>query len=110
MVLTLSDGYCLFSDPNPLPTPDHLHNWYPFWNKNLGKPLSPGSKCNDGSYRREFANGIVIFNPFGNLAVTVTFPTLHTSAATGKSLLSHTINSGDGDYFINKMNFSPLGY
>jgi hypothetical protein len=102
MVLTLSDGYCLFSDPNPLPTPDHLHNWYPFWNKSLGKPLSPGSKCNDGSYRREFANGVVIYNPFGNPAITVTFPTQHTSAATGKSLLSHTINSDDGDYFINK--------
>lgn len=28
--LTQSDGYCLFSDPNPLPTPDHLHTWYPF--------------------------------------------------------------------------------
>jgi hypothetical protein len=102
MVLTLSDGYCLFSDPNPLSTPDHLHNWYPFWNKSLGKPLSPGNKCNDGSYRREFANGVVIYNPFGNPAVTVTFPTQHTSAATGKSLLSHTINSDDGDYFINK--------
>lgn len=24
--LTISDGYCLFSDPNPLPTPDHLHD------------------------------------------------------------------------------------
>jgi len=24
--LVLSDGYCLFADPNPLPTPDHLHD------------------------------------------------------------------------------------
>jgi hypothetical protein len=26
LVLTLSDAYCLFSDPNPLPTPDHSHD------------------------------------------------------------------------------------
>lgn len=32
LALTHSDGYCLFSDPNPLPTPDHLHNWYSFGN------------------------------------------------------------------------------
>ena len=32
LALTHSDGYCLFSDPNPLPTGDHRHNWYPFWN------------------------------------------------------------------------------
>ncbi|MBL7140397.1 MAG: hypothetical protein ISS74_05755, partial [Planctomycetes bacterium] len=35
LVLTHSDGYCLFSDPNDLPTPDHRHDWYPFWDNGL---------------------------------------------------------------------------
>ena len=42
IALTLSDGYCLFSDPNPLPTPDHLHNWYAFWERGLGRPVHDG--------------------------------------------------------------------
>ena len=44
LALTHGDGYCLFSDPNPLPTPDHMHNWYPFWNKSLGRPLRSGPR------------------------------------------------------------------
>ena len=40
--LVRSDGYALFSDPNPLPTPDHLHDWYPFWDKSLGKTAGDG--------------------------------------------------------------------
>ena len=41
--LTLSDGYCLFADPDPLPTADHLHDWYPYWNKSLGKAVAEES-------------------------------------------------------------------
>ena len=43
LALTHSDGYCLFSDPNPLPTPDHLHNWYPFWNREPGQADCQGT-------------------------------------------------------------------
>lgn len=39
--LVFSNGYTLFSDPNSLPTPDHAHDWYPFWDKSLGKPAAP---------------------------------------------------------------------
>ena len=31
LALTQSDGFCLFSDPNTLPAPDHELAWYPFW-------------------------------------------------------------------------------
>jgi len=62
LALTHSDGYCLFSDPNPLPTPDHLHNWYSFWNKSLGKPVAKGTADPDGTVRREFENGTAVYN------------------------------------------------
>lgn len=100
LVLTLSDGYCLFSDPNPLPTPDHLHNWYSFWNKSLGKPIAQGNTLGDGTVRREFANGTVVYNPLGNKAVTVTFPEERRSAATGKPAKNHDLDSADGDIFL----------
>jgi hypothetical protein len=80
LALTLSNGYCLFSDPNPLPTPDHLHNWYRFWNKSLGKPMSEGTLATDGTVRREFVGGTAVYNPMGNRSVSVTFREVRTFA------------------------------
>ncbi len=98
--LTLSDGYCLFSDPNPLPTPDHLHNWYEFWNKSLGRPKSKGERQPDGSTRREFDGGLVVYNPPGNRSVEVDFAAPHTSAATHMTGQSFRVEAGDGDLFL----------
>ena len=100
MALTLSNGYCLFSDPNPLPTPDHLHDWYPFWNKSLGMPVSEGTAAADGTMRREFDAGTVIYNPMGNRTVTVVFPQLRTSVATGRTAREHQLVSPDGDIYL----------
>lgn len=101
LALTLSDGYCLFSDPNPLPTPDHLHDWYPFWEKTLGKPVAGGAKQKDGSVTREFSGGTAVYNPLGNTAVNVAFDAPRTSAATGRTGKAHTVAAGDGDLFLN---------
>jgi hypothetical protein len=98
--LTLSDGYCLFSDPNPLPTPDHLHDWYTFWDKSLGRPLEPGRDRPDGAIERRFELGIAVHNPMGNAAVTVTFPSDHRSLASGATARTHTLAPADGDIFI----------
>ena len=98
--LTLSDGYCLFSDPNPLPSPDHLHDWYPFWEKSLGRPMAKGRWQNDGSVRREFDNGLAVYNPMGNQTVTVTFNTPRTSAATRTTAKSFRVEPGDGDLLL----------
>lgn len=100
LALTHADGYCLFSDPNPLPTPDHLHNWYPFWNKSLGKPVAQRIANPDGTVRREFDNGTVVYNPLGNKAVTVIFPEPRRSAATGNTARLHELGSADGDIFL----------
>jgi hypothetical protein len=99
MSLTLSNGCALFSDPNPLPTGDHLHNWYPFWNRGLGTALAPGEHCTDGSVLREFTNGAALYNPAGNADVTVTFPEERTSRATGQRGRTHTVPGWDGDIF-----------
>jgi hypothetical protein len=100
LALTQSDGYCLFCDPDPLPTPDHLHDWYPFWAKGLGRPLSVGVEQPDKSWRREFTNGTVIYNPMGNAPVTVRFEQLYLSRATGKVAQEHQIPPSDGDILI----------
>ncbi len=100
LALTASDGYCLFSDPNPLPTPDHLHNWYPFWDKSLGSPRTRGRKQPDGTVRREFAQGAVVYNPMGNPARTITFPDERRSIATGITSRTHTLNAPDGDLYL----------
>jgi hypothetical protein len=98
--LTLSDGYCLFGDPNPLPTPDHLHDWYPFWERGLGKALGPGAARPDGARSREFSHGTAVYNPMGNQAVTIRFDEPRTSRATGQCTRIHTLAACDGDLYL----------
>jgi len=100
LALTHSDGYCLFSDPNPLPTGDHRHNWYPFWDKNLGKPVSNGVTRSDGTIVREFENGTVVYNPMGNKNVEVVFSENRRSVATGLSSGRHKLACPDGDIYL----------
>ena len=57
-------------------TPDHLHDWYPYWDKTLGNPAGKCVVRDDSAYQREFANGTVIYNPLKNdKPVTVKFNT-----------------------------------
>lgn len=98
--LTHSDGMCLFSDPNPLPTSDHLHNWYDFWNKSLGKPVRAGAMQPDGTWKRVFEKGTVIHNPKGNRPVTLLFPQRVRSLATGRTAKTHQVGDCDGDLFL----------
>ena len=98
--LTLSDGYCLFSDPNPLPTPDHLHDWYDFWMKRLGRPKAKGDRRKDGSIQREFDQGLVVYNPLGGKPVTLDFTTPHTAASSNKTAMTFMVSPGDGDLFL----------
>ena len=100
LALTHSGGYCLFSDPNPLPTPDHRHNWYSFWNKSLGKPVAEAHKNPDGTVCRDFEKGTVVYNSMGNGPVTVGSPEERKSLATGKTARCHYLGSPDGDIFL----------
>ncbi|MEK6247522.1 MAG: hypothetical protein N2C12_05035, partial [Planctomycetales bacterium] len=98
--LTHSDGYCLFSDSNPAPSADHLHNWYSFWDRRLGRPVAKGEASSDGTTRREFDHGAAAYNPMGSRTVTVTFANPRTSVATGLTSLEHELASPDGDIYI----------
>jgi hypothetical protein len=100
LALTLSDGYCLFSDPNPLPTSDHLHDWYAFWDKGLGQPSGAAVEGPDGAYRREFTGGTVVYNPSGGAPLTTVFRSDRISRATGLLGRAHIVAPGDGDIFL----------
>jgi hypothetical protein len=103
--LTHSNGCVLFADPNSLPTLDHLHNWYPFWSDHsLGVPIVttgqlwyPVSTYGD---RRDFQNGSAVYNQQGNPTITVTFPEMRTSLATGVRSTSFTLPGNDGGIYI----------
>jgi hypothetical protein len=44
-----------------------LHDWYPFWDKSLGRPVgAPGTLDRPdlpGAYMRQFEKGEAVFNP-----------------------------------------------
>jgi hypothetical protein len=100
LALTRSDGYCLFSDPNRLPVPDHLHNWYPFWDAPLGEPERTGIMRTDSAWQRDFAKGTAVYNPIGNKTVNIVFKKEMKSMATGKVDLVHKVDAYDGDIFL----------
>lgn len=107
LTMTLSNGYCLFSDPDILPTPDHLHSWYPFWDAQIGKPTADGIKDEMGCYTRTFEQGMVVYNPMGNAPQIYKFPRMVKSAATGKIGNDHILESCDGDIYLNLPDVAP---
>lgn len=104
LALVFSNGYVLFSDPNALPTPDHLHDWYHFWNNSLGRPIGPLADPDhpnlDGAYTRRFEKGQAVFNPPSNHPVAVSFERPRYSTATDRTAQSFTVAPGDGDLFV----------
>ncbi len=99
LALTHSDGYVLYGDPNPLETPDHLHDWYSFWDVPLGKPKGKMTPLSNGAYQREFQGGLVVYNPFRNGTITVRFQQERTRASSGQKATEFSIADRDGDIF-----------
>lgn len=100
--LTHSDGYVLFSDPNELPCGDHLHNWYDFWDAQLGSPVSPKSvkyENTDGLYIREFDNGWVVYNNSGS-EKEITLPGKATGLTSRLSGTRHRLPNLDGEIYL----------
>jgi hypothetical protein len=103
LALTHSTAYVLFGDPNELPAPDHLHDWYAFWDlKSLGKPTGPMIRRRDGAFQREFSGGTVVYNPQGNRTVAVMFDRPRLSAASGTFSNRFTVDGMDGDLFLDR--------
>lgn len=100
LTLTHGEGSVLFADPNPLKTPDHLHDWYPFWDVKLGRPLGARTDRPDGASVREFSGGTVVYNHYRNATATVTFPTPRKRLSDNSVATTFTIPDADGDIFI----------
>jgi hypothetical protein len=119
LVLTCSDGYYLYAEPNFWRTerdddgnakdrPDHMHEWRSSWDKNLGKPvdskrdpLDSSQKNSNGTYSRAFDQGVVFYNPPDNPQKTLVFAKPVKSVSTGNTATSHVIGAGpDGDIFL----------
>jgi|GEM_PF-2025429 len=99
--LTHGNGYALFADHNENPNPDHLHNWYDFWNTDLGKPVAAGYQRADNElFQREFDKGTVIYNQKGNGTQTITFGQQRTRVSTGTTGTTFQVNDNDGDIFL----------
>lgn len=100
LALTHGDGSVLFADPNPLPAPDHLHDWYAFWDAPIGRPLGPRTDRPDGIAERAFAGGIVLYNHLGNGTREVTFPRAMHRVSDGAVAKAFWLTDADGDIFL----------
>lgn len=100
LTLTHSDGSVLYGDPDDLPTPDHLHDWYTFWDQKIGRSTGKLIHRTDGASQREFQGATVVFNPPDNRAVKITFEELRQRASDGVKAKSFEVDAGDGDMFL----------
>ena len=100
--LTHSDGYVLFGDDNAIPVSDHLHNWYDFWNADLGQPIQERAIAHQGIqglFIREFAKGWAVYNRSSTPQI-VTFDVPVISTNTNQRQTLHSISDFDGDIFL----------
>lgn len=100
--LTHSDGYVLFGDDNAIPAPDHLHNWYDFYDADLGQPTQDSAvqyRDITGLFIRAFENGWAVYNRSG-AARTVTFDEPVIGVNNGKRHSDHEIPDFDGEIFL----------
>jgi hypothetical protein len=100
LALTHGDGSVLAADGNPVPEPDHLHDWYPLWDLPLGKPKGKRQGDPKNVVTREFDGGIAAYNHFGNGEQTITLDQPMKQFSTGKVGTSFTIQDADGDIFL----------
>ncbi|MEM6631617.1 MAG: hypothetical protein AAF694_18190 [Bacteroidota bacterium] len=99
LALTHSDGYVLYGDPNPLKTPDHLHDWYDFWEVDLGRPTGELEQLPNQAYRRSYDHGWVYYNHYGNGAVEVKFEQEMRRISDGQVATSFRMEDRDGEIF-----------
>lgn len=99
LALVYANGYVLYADPNPLKTPDHFHDWYPEWDFDLGKPISKVYEREDGAAIRDYSNGVVVYNHYGNDPVTMNFEKEVTRFSTGTKGKTFIVQGRDGDIF-----------
>ena len=103
--LTHSDGYVLFADDNAQPSSDHLHNWYDFWDADLGNPIGKkGATYNniEGLFIREFENGWAVYNRSG-VTQSVLFKENVIAFSKKEIAKSNKIPNFDGEIFLKEI-------
>ncbi|MBH76958.1 MAG: hypothetical protein CL897_01810 [Dehalococcoidia bacterium] len=102
LALTHSDGHVVFGDDNSEPTWDHYHNWYNFWDADLGQPVSAKRQILDGTeglFIREFTNGYALYNRSGTSQIISLGVELQ-AVSTGHWSFTHELEELDGDIYL----------
>ena len=104
MTLTLSDGYPLYV--TGVWEDQQSHYWYPFWDANLGQPISPTAQRYqediEGLYIREFTNGWAVYNRSGQ-AQAITLASSASSVSDRGSpaaSITHLLPDLDGEIYL----------
>ena len=111
MSLTLSDGYSLYV--TGIYEEYQAHFWYPFWDANLGQPISLTAQSYrgiEGVYIREFTNGWAIYNRSGQ-AQTITLRESATPVSDrGNNAASqtHLLPDLDGEIYLTSKSFADV--
>ena len=87
---------------NAIPVPDHLHNWYDFYDADLGQPTQDRAvQYRDviGLFIREFEKGWAVYNRSG-AERTVTFDEPVIGVSNSKRHSHHEIPDFDGEIFL----------
>ena len=111
MSLTLSDGYALYV--TGIYEQYQSHIWYPFWDADLGQPVSPTAQPYqdiEGLYIREFTNGWAVYNRSGQ-AQTITLPSSASSVSdrgNNAASLTHLLPDLDGEIYIATRSFADV--
>ena len=103
MSLTVSDGYVLYSIGTVGGQKQfQSHIWYPFWDANLGQPISPTAQRYqdiEGLYIREFTNGWAVYNRTGK-EQAITLPRVSMGVSSNKQDITHLLPDLDGEIYL----------
>ncbi|HJP16225.1 MAG TPA: hypothetical protein QF762_04585, partial [Acidimicrobiales bacterium] len=113
LALTHSDEHIVFGDDNAEPISDHNHNWYEFWDANLGEPVSNKRQTLnevEGLFIREFSNGYAVYNRSG-IEQTIFLSNEHVAVSTGHTNNTHMLGNLDGEIYLQNIesDHAPVG-
>ena len=100
--LTHSDGNVVFGAD---PVEAHAHNWYEFWDADLGQPVGPKRTTYqgiEGLFIREFTNGYAVYNRSGSVQ-EVTFEREYQAVSQAHTGNTHLVPDMDGEIFLTSL-------